>query len=97
MNKEEVLKLAQLARIEVSDTEAENLTKEFAAILGYVGEIKGLVDPSSLNVDPKKEDFPRRNIFREDENPHEGGIYTESILENAPDRTEENIKVKKIL
>jgi aspartyl-tRNA(Asn)/glutamyl-tRNA(Gln) amidotransferase subunit C len=97
MNKEEVLKLAQLARIEVSEEEAENLTKEFSSILGYVGEIKGLVDPSSLDLEPQKEDFPQRNILRDDELPHEGGIYTDAILGNAPSRTEENIKVKKIL
>jgi aspartyl-tRNA(Asn)/glutamyl-tRNA(Gln) amidotransferase subunit C len=97
MNKEEVLKLAQLARIGVSEEEAENLTKEFGAILGYVGELKGLVDVSTLNSDPKKEDFLQKNIFRTDENPHETGIYTEDILKTAPMREGEYIKVKKIL
>jgi len=40
MNKEKVLNLAKLARIEIGDSEAENLTREFDAILGYVGEVK---------------------------------------------------------
>jgi aspartyl-tRNA(Asn)/glutamyl-tRNA(Gln) amidotransferase subunit C len=96
MNKEEVLKLAKLARIEVSEAEAENLTHEFEAILGYVGEIRSLVG-SFKSEEKKKEDYPIRNVFREDANPHEGGLYTEEMLSSAPSRDGKYIKVKKIL
>ena len=38
-----------------------------------------------------------RNVMREDANPHESGIYTEKMLEQAPAREGNYIKVKKIL
>ena len=35
--------------------------------------------------------------MREDDNPHAGGIYTEAVLNEAPEREGDYIKVKKIL
>lgn len=90
MNKDEVLKLAKLARISVSDTEAESLSHEFDAILKYVGEVKEIKGKT-------KEDFAIKNVFREDSDSHESGIYTEKILAEAPSREGNYIKVKKIL
>lgn len=87
--------MAKLARIEVGDEEAENLSHEFDAILGYVGEIKKLDYKSSLvEARPQPSRF---NVMREDGEPHESGIYTEKILEQAPAREGDYIKVKKIL
>ena len=37
------------------------------------------------------------NVMREDKDPHEAGLYTEKILEQAPAREGDYIKVKKIL
>lgn len=96
MNKEEVLKLAKLARIEINDKEAENLSHEFEAILGYVGEVKN-VTKSSKSGKFDRGEFPVRNVLREDKDPHESGLYTKDILEQAPLREDDYIKVKKIL
>ncbi len=96
MNKAEVLKLAKLARIEISDAEAEELSTEFEAILGYVGEIKQVSKLESLK-DKNSEDYALKNVLRADENAHDSGIHTEKILENAPAREGDYIKVKKIL
>ncbi|MEK7461472.1 MAG: Asp-tRNA(Asn)/Glu-tRNA(Gln) amidotransferase subunit GatC [Patescibacteria group bacterium] len=94
MNKDEVLKLAKLVRIEMGDTEAENLTREFDAILGYVGEVKEVMnDGQNITAEAN----PIRNVMREDGYPHESGTYTEKILEQAPAREGDYIKVKKIL
>jgi aspartyl-tRNA(Asn)/glutamyl-tRNA(Gln) amidotransferase subunit C len=95
MNKEEVLKLANLARIEIADSEAENLTREFEAIINYVGEVMNAA--SAGNSEPLSENHPVRNIMREDAETHEGGKYTEEILKGAPSREGEYVKVKKIL
>ena len=97
MDKDKVLALAKLARIEISDTEAESLSKEFDAILGYVGEIKKIADPSQPSPKLGEGKGGVYNIMREDENPHESGIHTEKILKEAPDREGDYIKVKKIL
>jgi aspartyl-tRNA(Asn)/glutamyl-tRNA(Gln) amidotransferase subunit C len=77
---EDVKKLAALARIRVDDAELEKFTKEFDAILAYVGQL------DALNIDTKapKAAPPLRNVFREDGEPHEKGIYTEKLAEQFP-------------
>ena len=93
MDKDKVMSLAQLARLDISDTEAENLSREFEAILGYVGEVKNV----TKNSQPTTDSYVVKNVMRGDIEAHESGIYTEKILAEAP-RTEGGyIKVKKIL
>ncbi|MFA5889254.1 MAG: Asp-tRNA(Asn)/Glu-tRNA(Gln) amidotransferase subunit GatC [Candidatus Paceibacterota bacterium] len=91
ITKEDIKKLADLARIEISPDEAESLTTEIDSILGYVGQI---------NVMPSigKEKVPlQRNIMRDDVVTHGSGQYTEDLLSNAPFRERNLLKVKKIL
>lgn len=96
MDKEKVLSLAKLARIDLKDDEAESLSSEFGAILGYVGEVKEAGKGSEVSLD-EKESHHLINVLREDKEPHETGIYTEALLEQAPMREGGYIKVKKIL
>jgi len=99
MNREEVLKLAKLARIDLENGEAESLSGEFDAILGYVGEVK------EVSSSPRKDlgeslglsSGTVLNVMREDINPHQSGLYTEKILKQAPAREGNYLKVKKIL
>jgi len=97
MDSKEVLKLAKLARIEVSAEEAESLSHEFEAILGYVGQVKKIADPSQPSPNLGEGKGGVYNIMREDTNPHESGKFSEAILKNAPSREGDYIKVKKIL
>ena len=93
-----MLKLAKLARINVSDEEAENLTQEFESILNYVSDLKVAINNKQPTIDNKgKKNFPNRNVMREDGGPHESDIYTEDLLAFAPAREGSYIKVKKIL
>jgi len=87
----DIKNLADLARIEVKDEEAEKLTGEMDAILGYVGQIKDAVG------DVKKEVPKHHNIMREDIPTNDAGQFTEKILKNAPSREGNYFKVKKIL
>ena len=93
MDREKVLNLAKLARIDLGNDEAKSLSHEFEAILGYVGEVGNVTDNRQLTTDNNT----IHNVMREDINPHESGIYTEKILEQAPAREGNYIKVKKIL
>lgn len=92
IKKEDVLKLAHLARIETTEVEAEALAGDLDHILEYVGQVNSL-DLS----DEKEQTGPVFNVMREDENPHDSGIYTEELLEAAPEQEENYFKVKKIL
>ena len=88
-----MLELAKLSRISISDEEAESLSHEFESILNYVSEVK------EVSNSPRKDlgEFETRNVMREDNAGHESGIYTEKILNEAPARQDNFIKVKKIL
>ena len=87
----DIKNLASLARIEISEEEAEKLTPEIDSILGYVGQIKDVVG----NI---KKDVPKlHNVMREDVSTNISRQYTDDILNNAPDREGDYIKVKKIL
>ncbi|MFZ2484358.1 MAG: Asp-tRNA(Asn)/Glu-tRNA(Gln) amidotransferase subunit GatC [Minisyncoccia bacterium] len=94
MDKEKVLNLAKLARIEIGNEEAESLSHEFESILKYVGEVKKATTEQHSN---NLESVGVFNVMREDTNPHESGLYTEKILNQAPAREGDYIKVKKIL
>ncbi len=93
MNKEDVLALATLSRIKISDEEALNLSSEFDAILGYVGEVKNIKNTTQDILNQSS----LRNVMRKDDEPHESGIYTERILDEVPYREGDYVKVKKIL
>ena len=88
---QEIKHLADLARIEMTDAEAEKMTKEVDSILEYVGQIKE-VSGDSVQTVPKL-----RNVMREDVATNKPEEYTEALLQNAPSREGNHLKVKKIL
>lgn len=91
ITKEDIKNLADLARIEVSDAEMEKMAKEVGSILGYVGQIKDLAGDMERHVPVL------RNVMREDVITVGEGEYTEKLLNNAPAREGQYLKVKKIL
>lgn len=91
VNKEEIKNLANLARIEITDTEADSLTTELYSILGYVGQIKDASTSEILNTPVLK------NVLRDDVPTNKDNEYTEDILNDAPSREGSYLKVKKIL
>jgi aspartyl-tRNA(Asn)/glutamyl-tRNA(Gln) amidotransferase subunit C len=94
MDREKVLDLAKLARIEISDKEADELSNEFSSILNYVGEVK------KVTAETRELETPKpivRNVFRKDEESHQSGIYTKKIIDQAPKKENNYIKVKNII
>lgn len=93
MQKEEILHLGTLSRIALSESEVEKLAVEIESILDYVGTVSEIVADT---VDQKVVGA-RFNVFREDEVTCEPGEYTETLLNEAPERDGRFLKVKKIL
>ena len=91
ITKEEIINLANLARIEVSEEEAEKLTTEVDSILVYVAQIKEALGDFE-NSTPLL-----RNVMREDVVTNSTHGYTEKLLGNAPKREGDYLVVKKIL
>ena len=99
----DIEKLASLARIHLVDAEKESLRTEIDSILEYVGQIQSAstevfsngagasgFGSSTQNVSS------HRNVFRDDKNAHESGINTEALLNEAPEREGDYVKVKDI-
>ena len=92
ISKEEVKKLADLARINISDTEAENFGKQIEEILEYVGTIQKVVSGEEEGID-----FGHvHNVLREDQ-AKDSGLYREEIIAEFPEKQDDFLKVKKIL
>jgi Asp-tRNA(Asn)/Glu-tRNA(Gln) amidotransferase C subunit len=74
----------------------DRMEGDMAAILGYVDKLKAATGSEAGPVMSVN-----KNVLREDANPHEGGAYTEKLINLAP-KKEINadgsfVKVKKIL
>jgi len=84
VDKQQVVKIASLARIAMSDDELERMVPELNNILGWVEQL-GEVDVSG--VEPMTAVIPNALRLRADEvdaDPKTGGDRREDILANAP-------------
>lgn len=94
MDRTDIEKLAELSRLTLSEKEAEQYRDELGNILEYVSHVQGVSEEApALTPD----DVATANVMREDGEPHEAGVYTETLLQEAPDTKDGYIKVKKIL
>jgi len=96
MKIEDVKKLADLARIDMSEKEMEEIAKDFNPILAYVSQVQEVSDEQDLSV-KNSEDHFLHNVIREDEVTNGRGEYTEKVLANAPETQDGFLKVKQIL
>lgn len=92
IKKGDVEKLAKLSRIKLTDTEVEKFESEFQSILSYVDQIKEIAGDKE-----EKQVGDTRNVFREDENPHESGEYSKDLINEFPESEDGFLKVKNIL
>lgn len=93
MEIEEIQHLAKLARIKVTDDEAEALKTDIDSVLAYVSVVNEITAESGIAKKPGAV----YNVFREDKITNEPGLMTEALLKEAPDRDGNYLKVKKIL
>ena len=90
-DKVDVVALAKLARLEVSEAELKKLEKEIPAILEFVDTIQ------KAKVGKEAKSPALRNVMRADEDPIESGTYTEKILAAAPARDGDRVAVKQVI
>ncbi|MDZ7699051.1 MAG: aspartate--tRNA ligase [Deltaproteobacteria bacterium] len=92
ITREEVRHVARLARLRISDTEAERLQQDLNAVLSHFETLQEL---NTRDVPPMSHVLDLKNVWREDQ-AHPSHM-TEPILENAPDRDADYFKVPRIL
>lgn len=93
LNRDDVLKLARLAKLHLSGDELTSFLDEITAILGYVEQLK------SLNLDeyePTYQVTGLKNVMRPDV-PIDYGATPEELLKNAPALEKGHIKVRRVL
>ena len=93
MKKEDVLHLAKLARIKLSDKEVIRFAGEIESVINYVSQINEIVADKNLT----KKVGPVYNVFREDKVTNLPGTFSEVLKSSMPDRDGDYLKVKKIL
>lgn len=93
MEKKDIVHLAMLSRIRISDEEAEALKTEIGSVLEYVSTVDEITADTSLT----KKVGPVHNIFREDAVTNEANAHTETLLSEAPKRNGRYVQVKKII
>ena len=92
ITREEVLYVARLARLAVTDAEADRLREQLSGILEYVKQIDRL---DTRDVLPTSHAVEMGTPFREDEAVPFGD--REAILSNAPDRQDDFFRVPRII
>lgn len=94
LSNKDVLKLAQLARLKLSNDELHSFTAEINEILGYVEQLQ-TVDVEG--IEPTSQVTGLENVTRQD-SISQNIPSKEELLKNVPDATAEGyIKVKRIL
>lgn len=93
LTREDVLKLARLARISLTNEEVDRFTDELSAILGYVEQLSS-VDVTGLK--PTNQVTGLTNVMREDE-VHDYGYAPADLLAVVPSVQADQIKVKRMI
>ncbi len=92
IDREQVRKVAHLARLELTEAEEEQFTRELGSILEYVEQLQEL---NTENVPPTTRAIDVSNITRADQ--LEPYPDREALLSNAPEQDGDYFKVPKIL
>jgi len=92
ISKQDVMYVANLARLTLDDTSIDTFADQIGKILDYVDSLRQV---DTTGVEPTSHAIFLSNAFREDEaKPHPG---TESALENAPEKESGQFVVPRII
>ena len=93
LSRDDIIKLAALARLDLTDDEVAEYSRELTAILQYVEQLQG-VDVDGLA--PTQQVTGLTNVSREDEIV-DYGYEVADLLKNVPDVQNDQIKVKRMI
>jgi aspartyl-tRNA(Asn)/glutamyl-tRNA(Gln) amidotransferase subunit C len=93
LTRDDVLKLARLSRLKLSDDEIEKFRTELSEILEYVQQLE-TVDTEGLV--PTYQVTGLKNVMRDDKE-KDYGYQPANLLKNAPATDKNQFKVKRVL
>lgn len=88
ISRKEVEHVANLARLQLTEEEAERYTKDLNAILEFAAKLNEL---DTSNVTPTSHATDVKNVMREDRN--RPSLSRDEALRNAPDQEDGQFKV----
>ena len=92
ISREDVVHVARLARLALTDAELETIREQLNAILSHIDALRA-VDTSG--VEPTSHAVPQFNVMRDDE--PRPCFPVEEMLANAPDRVGDFFRVPRII
>jgi len=92
LSKEEVLHIASLVRIAMTDEDVDQLQGQLSTILEQFGVLRAI---DTESVPPTAHPIELTNVFKDDVS--SPSLPTEDVLLNAPLREEDYLRVKAIL
>lgn len=93
VTRDDILHLAQLSSLQLSDDEVDALQADIGNILGYIAQLGEL---DTTGVDPTYQVTDLENVWRDDVVVR-SAVNREGLLALAPDQHEQQIKVPKVL
>ena len=112
ITKADIEKLAKLSRLKLTEDEKEKYAKDMENILAYVKQIDEISTVAAESASGSLVRFAKTtrsplalsaatgipmSVMREDDKPHESGIFTDELIKLAPRSEKNRVKVKKIL
>lgn len=92
LSRQEVAKVGMLARLALSDTELDTMTRELSKIVGFVSLLEEI---DTTNVEPLAHPLDTQNVFRDDiPTP---SLSTAEALQSAPRHDDECFLVPAVL
>ena len=91
LSREQVLHIAELAKLELSEEETAVFTRQLSGILDYAAKINDLDTDA---IPPTAQAIPMRNVTRPDT--IAPSLTQDEALGNAPDRRDDLVRVRAI-
>lgn len=92
LSKEDVQKVAQLARLQLSEEEVGRYQEQLSSVLAYVEQLNEL---ELDDVPPSAHAVARQNVFRPDES--RPSLSLEEVLFNAPAHEDDQFLIQAVL
>jgi aspartyl-tRNA(Asn)/glutamyl-tRNA(Gln) amidotransferase subunit C len=92
ISREEVITIAELARLTLSEAEITMFQEQLSGVLDYATMLQQL---DTTNIPPTTSAIPLSNVMRADV--RRPSLDNEDALLNAPDAAERSFKVKAVL
>ena len=92
ISREDVLRVARLARLALTDAEVETMREQLSAILSHIDTLKAV---DTAGVEPTSHAVPQFNVMRDDE--PRPCFPVDEMLANAPDRMGDFFRVPRII